>query len=61
MRPCLGVVILVGAVEVPGTGDWLVCGHAEWGSGVERVTGDRVVRGERGDGRRGVRGAMSLS
>jgi hypothetical protein len=29
MRPCLGIVILVGAVEVPGAADLLVCGHAE--------------------------------
>jgi len=29
MRPCLGIVILVCAIEVPGTADLLVCGHAE--------------------------------
>jgi len=55
MRPCLGIVILVGAVEVPGAGDRLVCGHSEGGGGVERVTGGRVVRGEQGDRRRRVR------
>ena len=55
MRPCLGIVILVGAVEVPSIADRLVCGHAEGGGGVERVTGGRVVRGERGDRRRRVR------
>jgi len=56
MRPCLGVVVLVGAVEVPGAGDRLVCGHSEGGGGVERVTRGYVGRGERGDGRRQVRG-----
>jgi len=27
MRPCLGIVILVGAVEGPGAADLLVCGQ----------------------------------
>jgi len=56
MRPCLHIVILVGAVEVPGTADRLVCGHVEWGGGVERVTRGYVGRGERSYGRRQVRG-----
>jgi len=43
MRPCLGVVILVGAVEVPGAGDWLVCGHAEWGGESIEKEGDRKL------------------
>jgi len=56
MRPCLGVVILVGAVEVPGDYDRLVCGHAEGGGGVERVTGvmlpgeNEVIDGDRLEG-----------
>ena len=45
-RPCLGIVILVDPVEVPGAADLLVCGHAELGGGVYRVTGGRVIRGE---------------
>ncbi len=59
MRPCLGVVILVGAVEVPGTADLLVCGRAEWSGGVDRVTGGQVARGEIGDGRHRVRGGAA--
>jgi len=42
MRPCLHIVILVGAVEVPGACDLLVCDYAEGGGGVERVTGVRL-------------------
>jgi len=59
MRPCLGVVVLVGAVEVPGACDWLVCGHAECGGGVDRVIEGRVIRGERGDRRCRVRGGAA--
>jgi len=42
MRPCLGIVILVGAVEVPGAADLLVCGQAEWGGGILSNAGGEV-------------------
>ncbi len=59
MRPCLGVVILVGAVEVPGTADLLVCGHAERGGGILGYAGGEIGRGEGGDRRRRVRGGAA--
>jgi len=46
MRPFLSIVILVGAVEVPGAADRLVCGHTEEGAGILSDEGGRVGWGE---------------